>query len=379
MSPRLDTPASVISRWVVRLLIATGVLYFVWRTRAILFTVLLAAVLAAALAPVVEYLCRRRVKFLHPKTQRVVATTVVFSGFIALCVITIAWLVAPVGHEFGRLQSYTAYAKQSIANVTRIVQDVYADLPESVKGVLPTKDSAHFNQRVEALVAATIASAKVWISHLWEVLVVPVLAFYFVSDSSSLKKLFVSLFRDRRRREVLTLLRDSSRVFRTYIAGQILLCVIAGVVMFFLLTFWKVKYATALAVLAGITRAVPVVGPIFSGAVIFLIVLASNAKLAVTVLVIFSVLHFVESKIIMPLLLGDLMRLHPAILLISILIGYEFFGVMGMFLAAPVAAMLRRMVTHYYLDRRDKAPPPLNIQQGEQPESEHRASGVAVA
>ncbi len=379
MSPRLDTPASAISRWVVRLLIAAGVLYFVWRTREIIFTVLSAAVLAAALAPVVDYLCRRRLRFLHPKTQRMVATTLVFSAFIGLCVLTIVWLVAPVGHEFGRLHSYTASIKQTIANFTQTVQEVYAGLPDSVKNALPTKDSANFNQRLEAIVSATLASAKVWLSHLWEVLVVPVLAFYFVSDSTSLKKSFVSLFAARRRREVLTLLRDGSRVLRTYIAGQILLCIIAGAVMFALLTFWNVKYATTLAVLAGITRAVPIVGPIFSGAIIFLIILASNVKLAVTVLIIFSILHFVESKIIMPMLLGDMMRLHPAVLLISILIGYEFFGVMGMFLAAPVAAMATRIIARYYLERPGRTPATINLQQEEHPEPERRPSGAAVA
>lgn len=81
--------------------------------------------------------------------------------------------------------------------------------------------------------------------------------------------------------------------------------------------------------------------------------MASNFALAVKVLVIFTILHFVESKILMPVLIGERMRLHPALLLISILVGYEFFGILGMFLAAPVTALARTLVQRYYLEPRD--------------------------
>lgn len=347
-----DASGANIARWVFRLVIAAVVVYLLWRVRATIITVLLAAVLAAALEPVVSWLCRFRIRLIHPKTQRLLASFLVFSAFIALIIGMFAWFAAPVGQEFRKLRPEVL--SQVLTDFSHDIQSVYASLPPFAREVIAAPNEAAISQRLTTLVETAFRQATAWLSHLLEVFVIPVLAFYFVVDSLSLKKLFISFLRKPYRSEAMRVARDGGRVFRTYIGGQIILCLIAGVVMGALLAYWDVKYALTLAVLAGVTRAVPIVGPIFSGAIIFLIILASNIQLAITVLVIFSILHFVESKVLMPVLLGDMMRLHPALLLVSILVAYEFFGILGMFLAAPVTAMGKTLIVRYYLERRDR-------------------------
>jgi len=61
------------------------------------------------------------------------------------------------------------------------------------------------------------------------------------------------------------------------------------------------------------------------------------------------VMHFAESKFIMPRLIGDRLSLHPAVVIIVLFIGAEFFGLLGMFLAAPVAAVIRDVLRFYYV------------------------------
>jgi predicted PurR-regulated permease PerM len=382
MSPRQESPANTLLRWALRIAAGALVAYVLWRTREIIVTVLIAAVLAAALEPVVDLLMRWRVPLLHPKTQRVAASVVVFAAFIAVCVFGTAWLAAPVGEEFRRLNPETV--RQAFTGFAQDIQKVYDEMPPLLRQLVGRPDQTALTEALGRVAETLVRQVTLWLSHLLEIFLIPVLAFYFVVDSGSLKKYFLSFVPPVHRREAMRLVRDAGRVFRVYIAGQIVLCLIAGVVMGLLLAYWKVKYAVTLSVLAGVTRAVPIVGPIFSGAVIFVIILASNAKLALTVLVIFSVMHFVESKMIMPLLLGDLMELNPAVLLICILAAYEFFGILGMFLAAPVAAMARTLITRYYLQRRDGAagqggPPegPADVSQGDEAPVAGAAPAVA--
>jgi predicted PurR-regulated permease PerM len=338
-------------RWALRIAAGALVAYILWRTREIIVTVLIAAVLAAALEPLVDLLMRWRIPLMHPKTQRVAASVVVFVAFLALCVFGAAWLAAPVGEEFRKLNPEAV--RQAFTGFAEDIQKVYDEMPPLFRQLVGRPDQTALTDALSRVAETVVRQVTLWLSHLLEIFLIPVLAFYFVVDSGSLKKYVLSFVRPVHRREAMRLVRDAGRVFRVYIVGQIILCLIAGVVMGLLLAYWKIKYAVTLAVLAGVTRAVPIVGPIFSGAVIFVIILASDPRLALTVLVIFSVLHFVESKMIMPLLLGDLMELHPAVLLICILAAYEFFGILGMFLAAPVAAMARTLITRYYLQRRD--------------------------
>ena len=61
------------------------------------------------------------------------------------------------------------------------------------------------------------------------------------------------------------------------------------------------------------------------------------------------IMHFAESKFIMPRLIGDRMHLHPAIVIIVLLVGAQLFGLAGMFLAAPVAAVIRELIRFYYI------------------------------
>jgi predicted PurR-regulated permease PerM len=101
--------------------------------------------------------------------------------------------------------------------------------------------------------------------------------------------------------------------------------------------------------LAGITRAIPVIGPVVSGIPICILAALQSVNLGVGMLVFMVIMHFVESKFIMPILIGDRMKLHPAVILIVLLIGAELFGLLGMFLAAPIAAVVREMIYFYVI------------------------------
>jgi predicted PurR-regulated permease PerM len=90
-------------------------------------------------------------------------------------------------------------------------------------------------------------------------------------------------------------------------------------------------------VLAATTRVIPVIGPILGGVPIIVLTALDDWRKAVVVLVLFTLMHLLESKVVMPRLIGYRIKLHPAVVIIVLLIGAEFFGMWGMFLAAPVA------------------------------------------
>ena len=109
---------------------------------------------------------------------------------------------------------------------------------------------------------------------------------------------------------------------------------------------------TVLAVLAGVTRAIPIIGPIIGGIPIIMLValqFPNNLMVAVHVLIFFSALHFIESKLILPILIGERVKLHPVTVIVVLLLGVEFFGLFGMFLAPPVAAIIRVALHRYWI------------------------------
>jgi predicted PurR-regulated permease PerM len=197
-----------------------------------------------------------------------------------------------------------------------------------------------------------------WAHYVIEIVLLPVMAFYFALDSRMLKHEFVAVVPRRRQRAVLRAVRDFNGIMYSFVVGQALLCLIAGVVVGVGLLLLGVKYPLTLGILAGLTRAIPVIGPIIGGIPIVILALVTRGVgVAVGVLVFFTFLHFAESKFIMPLLIGERMKLHPVVIIVVLLVGQEFGGLLGMFFAAPVAALLRVLVRRYWLRRHDRSHP----------------------
>ncbi len=119
----------------------------------------------------------------------------------------------------------------------------------------------------------------------------------------------------------------------------------------------NMPYLVVLALFAAITRAIPVIGPVLSGIPIVLVGLLKSHGLAEPVILLgfVVVMHFAESKFLMPHLIGERLHLPPVVVIIALLVGAEFFGLVGMFLAAPVAAIIREIIRLYYIKPRERA------------------------
>jgi predicted PurR-regulated permease PerM len=183
-----------------------------------------------------------------------------------------------------------------------------------------------------------------------EIVLLPVLAFYFALDSKKLKHELVGALPRSRRKEVSRMIHEFNEIMHSFVVGQAILCTLAGVFIGIVLALLHVKYAIMLGLLAGFTRAIPIVGPIVGGIPIILLCLVTQGPgTAIAVLILFTFMHFAESKVIMPMLIGERMHLHPVVIIIVLLIGQEFGGLIGMFFAAPVAALLRVIIRRYWL------------------------------
>lgn len=188
-----------------------------------------------------------------------------------------------------------------------------------------------------------------------ELVLIPVLAFYFAVESRTLKHEFVGLLPRRRRRETLRMIEDFNQIMFSFVVCQAVLCLIAGIVVGVGLAALGVPYPLSLGILAGLTRAIPIIGPIIGGIPIVLLALATRGVgVAVGVLAFFSILHFIESKFLMPLMIGDSLSLHPVVIIVVLLIGQEFGGLLGMFFAAPLAALVRIAIRRYWLPVADR-------------------------
>ena len=361
--PRRDTSRSA-EAWfgqfwklLVRLAILAFAAYFTWRVRTILTDILVASILAFALVGPVNWLCRFRIPRIGARTHRLIASLLVFFALGYVLFVAGALMVSPFADQVHGLASNLPLYQRKIAQYAAELQALYNGLPPDVRALLRRPDGASAGggfSPVPWLQSALLATVT-GLARIVDLILIPVLAFYFVLDGRALRNEFLALVPPRRVREALSLMRESSGIMRTYIIAQLWLCVIAGVVVYAGLSLIHMPYALVLGLLAGFTRAIPIIGPILGGIPIVLLAAVlppdhgGGIALALKVLVFFSALHLFESKLLMPKFIGHRIHLHAAVVIIVLLIGAEFFGLLGMFLAAPLAAIGRILIAYYVI------------------------------
>jgi predicted PurR-regulated permease PerM len=353
MRTKTESTLNIIWGLLVRIVIATIFAWLAWRVRSVLITVILSATLAYLLLPAVDFLCRKKFLFFSKRTQRLIATILVFVVFFTVATIAVKLLISPFTREAenfaSQLKDYRIQADHKFAQLSTWYKN---NVPEDLRNFLDKQDFQGVGSSVTGAAARIVANTKNWFKSIAEIIMIPVLAFYFVLDSRSLKREFITILPPKRMRDAMRITRDVSGIMQSYVIGQLILCIIAAVLTGIVLNIVGMKYALVLAVFAGVTRAIPVIGPVVSGIPICILGALQSINLGVGMLVFMVVMHFAESKFIMPILIGDRMKLHPAVILIVLLIGAELFGLLGMFLAAPIAAVVREMIYFYVIKPR---------------------------
>ena len=140
------------------------------------------------------------------------------------------------------------------------------------------------------------------------------------------------------------------QVLGRYLRGQLILIVLMSTVTFLVLEYgFHLPYALWVGILTGILEIIPVVGPITAGAIAATIGFSQGgASQAAAIAIVYFVLRQVEDQLVMPLVVGRAVHVHPLVTIFAVLVGEKIAGVLGMILAVPIAATLKVVLDYAY-------------------------------
>lgn len=289
---------------------------------------------ATLLAPVADWLCRRGVPPGLSALLTVLAGLAVFFGILAGA---IALVVA-------QLPDLLESAAEGIGQIEGLLEDD----PFGI-GVEGFSDALAFAQEQlgEAgdLAAQAGAAAVFAFEFVAGLLLLFVVLFFYLKDGRRLRDAIVSTVPAARRPVVAEALDRSWTTLAGYLRGQLL---VAAVDAFFIglgLLVLGVPLALPLAILVLFGGLFPIVGAVATGALAVLVALADGGlTTGLIVLAIVLAVQQLESNVLEPFILGRTIRLHPLVVLASIAAAASVFGILGAFLAVPVAAIAARIV-----------------------------------
>jgi predicted PurR-regulated permease PerM len=182
------------------------------------------------------------------------------------------------------------------------------------------------------------------LSHLADFLLAPVLAYYFLKEWERLKGWILHLFSVSFQGDLVFVGGEIRQIVMAFIRGNLLTSCVVGLLTYLGLKILGLEYAGIMAALAGLGNLIPYFGVLFSSAPVILLGLLQAPWKAAAALVMVTLIQQLEGDVLTPRILGASLGLPPLAIILSLLAAGKFFGVFGMFLAAPMAAVIKVIV-----------------------------------
>lgn len=229
-------------------------------------------------------------------------------------------------------------------DIKKSLQDGMTGFFESVQGQL-----GEMAKRAKDLVAGVFSA-------ILSAVLVFMLTGFLLYDLPRLQDWLSHLVPNEYRDRIMVLMRDIDRGLAGAVRGQILVCIVNGMLTTAGLFLMGVKFAITLGVVASICSLIPVFGTLISTIPTVLIGLISGFWTGVAVLVWILMIHAIEANVLNPKIIGHNAELHPALVVLALLIGEHYGGIAGLLIAVPTATVIRAIIT--YTLGRLLVPPP---------------------
>jgi predicted PurR-regulated permease PerM len=202
-----------------------------------------------------------------------------------------------------------------------------------------------------------------------------VLTAYLLADSPRMNRFLYQFVSPGREPEVERWLLSLRRVVGGYVRGQVITSAAITVFTFVVLTAAGVRNAIAFAVLAGFVDIIPIIGAVIAVFMPTVVALEDSVTKAAIVMGLLMAYQQFEDRLLAPRVYGQTLNLPPVIVLIAVLVGGQLWGVPGVLLALPAAAVAR-VALDYYLDRRSAGLPASPTTEVAAPDSAPVAEGA---
>lgn len=160
-----------------------------------------------------------------------------------------------------------------------------------------------------------------------------------------LSKLTHAIFKEKTYSKIKKYFIKGNIVFFKFLTSQMIDAVLVGILVSIALTILKVKYAILLGFLIGLFNLIPYFGAIIAIVVSVLItILTGGIAKAVLMAIVVIILQQIDANVINPKIVGDSLEISQLLVIFSVTIGGAYFGVLGMFLAVPVATVIKLIV-----------------------------------
>lgn len=328
---------------VVGLAAALAVLGWVaWKVAVIFPPLILAGALVFILNPVITFLQRRRV----PRAAGVGLTYLGFLGVVTLIGVVL----------FPAARNQAENLSDRWPTIRQKIETWVDDRAASLEGTPFEFDRKQLGEVVTSTDGSVeeqlkrAAKVGVQVFHVVLVLILaPIFAFYLLVDLPHLRRMAKGLIPEGAREEVMVVARRMNQAVGGFFRGQLLVAFIVGVLSSIGLRIIDLPFWLLIGMVAGLFNVIPLIGPYIGGIPALVIALTTREPItAVWVVAIMVGVQQIDNHFISPLVMQRVVKLHPVLVMLALLLGGTLGGFFGLLVAVPTAAVLKILVGHFW-------------------------------
>ncbi|NCN25683.1 hypothetical protein COT94_03720 [Candidatus Falkowbacteria bacterium CG10_big_fil_rev_8_21_14_0_10_37_14] len=309
---------------IVALAVALYLLYLITDVLILLFA---SVVFASAINPWVDWLETKKI-------PRILSVLIIYLVGLSLLVGTIYLIIPPIATQTAEMANNWPTYLNKTRKWTNSIDSLTGGFPSTtnIENILQSLGS-----NLQLVSGGLLQALSNIFNGLSAFLLILVITFYIVTEKESVNNLILAISPVKKHKHLIILFANIQKKIGYWLSGQLFLCLVIFIFTYISLSILGVKYALVLAIIAGITEAIPYLGPIAASVPGIFLAFIQSPILAVFVAIAYLLIQQIENSILVPMVMRKAVGINPIISISVLMIGFKLGGVLGALIAIPVA------------------------------------------
>jgi len=294
----------------------------------------------------------KKVKLINKKSRPLSILTVYIIVLI-LIIILINFIVPPIIKSVIDLaNNFSFYYESAITKINELPEDSFWKT-EVITKIMQEIENIDIKQIINVEVLTQYAQGALNIAtKIFDIFVAVVVSIYILNSRSEIlqffKRLAGAIFNKNTYKNIDKYFNSSNQIFFHFLSSQFLDAIVVGILTSIAMSILGVKYAVLLGFMIGIFNLIPYVGAIIAVVIATIItIFTGGIAQAIWMLIIVTILQQIDANIINPKIVGNSLKINPILVILAVTVGGAYFGIVGMFLAVPIIAVIKLIIEDF--------------------------------
>ena len=296
--------------------------------------------------PAVDWLEKKKIK-------RIWGVSLLYLGILLLVILSSLIMGGSLQRQFIRLASYIPTLAEDLRRVfSSLQQHPWFARFQDADFILVERFSQNLSVFLENLLTRAGSDLSSLFSFfsatIMGIVLLPVFLFFMLLEAGDFRKKVTGLFKSRGRDRAEKIITEIDAGLNSFIQGRIIVSLFVGIVSYIGFIIIGIDAPLILAMIIFVTNFIPYVGPIIGSIPALVIALLVSLPMAFKVLILIVIVQQVESLVVSPIVMSKTMSMHPVIVLVVVILGGQFAGILGIIFAVPAYVIAKILILNLW-------------------------------